>query len=171
MTTETEAQSAGDVTQEDRERACKHYGFDDEKDLVYWGNASKHWQVENLAKTLARHRIAATQRATSASDGYADAFYQIAKVLGIDAQPRSPREVFEQQMLPRLAALSASEAEAASLRFQLRQDQPYTAEEIELFQKCFDRGVLINDLIEHDGGKDETIRRARAILGEHDEPK
>lgn len=42
------------------------------------------------------------------ADGYATAFYEIAAMLGIPAQSKAPREVWEQQMKPRLiAALQA----------------------------------------------------------------
>lgn len=44
------------VTQADRRAACRFHGYDDEKDLAYWGNASKHHDVERLAETFARHR-------------------------------------------------------------------------------------------------------------------
>lgn len=43
-------------------------------------------------------------------NSFQDAFYIIAKELGFDyAQPLSPREVFEQQMLPRIRELIVSE--------------------------------------------------------------
>lgn len=43
--------------------------------------------------------------------GYADAFYELATLMGIPARPVSPKAVWEAEMLPRLkAALSASPA-------------------------------------------------------------
>jgi hypothetical protein len=44
------------VTAEDRMAACIYYGYDDEKDMRYWGNVSQHSDVERLAKAFARHR-------------------------------------------------------------------------------------------------------------------
>lgn len=41
------------------------------------------------------------------SEGYVEAFYQIATLLGVPAQSASPKAVFEEQMLPRLKALVA----------------------------------------------------------------
>ena len=40
------------------------------------------------------------------SDGYKDAFYQIAELLGMAAMPVSPKEAFETVMLPRLRKLA-----------------------------------------------------------------
>lgn len=45
-------------------------------------------------------------------DGYADAFYEIARLLDISPQSRSPKDVWECEMLPRLrAALAATATE------------------------------------------------------------
>ena len=50
------------------------------------------------------------QRLTAAppTDGYVDAFYAIAKMLGVVAQPASPKEVWEREIRPRLEALTAA---------------------------------------------------------------
>ena len=42
------------------------------------------------------------------ADGYVDAFYAIAKMLGVAAQPSSPKEVWEREIRPRLEALTAA---------------------------------------------------------------
>jgi hypothetical protein len=45
----------------------------------------------------------------SGEAGYVDAFYEIADMMGIVAQPRSPKEVWESEMKPRLAAALAKD--------------------------------------------------------------
>jgi hypothetical protein len=49
---------------------------------------------------------------TGCSDGYKDAFYQIAELLDMTAMPISPKEAFETVMLPRLRELVAVKAAA-----------------------------------------------------------
>lgn len=46
---------------------------------------------------------------TTCSDGYKDAFYQIAELLDMAAMPISPKEAFETVMLPRLRKLTKAE--------------------------------------------------------------
>lgn len=57
------------VTPGDRKAACKYYGYDDEKELAYWGNVSNHVDVERLAKAFARHRHQSETGAALPSDG------------------------------------------------------------------------------------------------------
>lgn len=45
------------------------------------------------------------QIASRDADGYREAFYQIADLLGLPAMPISPKEAFETVMLPRLREL------------------------------------------------------------------
>lgn len=54
----------------------------------------------SVQSTLARDAAV-----TAPSDGYKQAFYEVAELLGIGAQPLSPREVWEAQMRPKLKAL------------------------------------------------------------------
>lgn len=44
-------------------------------------------------------------------NGYAAAFYELADMMGITAQPRSPKEVWEHEMKPRLAIALARDGE------------------------------------------------------------
>lgn len=56
------------------------------------------------------------QRCEACSPNYADFFYELADILGIQAQPISPQRVWEEQIRPRIAALLT---ENQSLRRQL----------------------------------------------------
>lgn len=57
----------------------------------------------------------------SEMNSFQDAFYIMAKELGFDyAQPLSPREVFETQMLPRIRELVAAHPAAGDPVYQLR---------------------------------------------------
>lgn len=66
----------------------------------------------------------------SEMNSFEDAFYIIAKELGFDyAQPLSPREVFDQQMLPRIKELVASHAEQRdSAQAQTEQQEAHDGE-------------------------------------------
>lgn len=66
MTPMSEETDTARVIQADRDAANRYYGYDDEKDLAYWGHASAHRDVERLAQAFARHRIA---QAAPAGDG------------------------------------------------------------------------------------------------------
>jgi hypothetical protein len=46
--------------------------------------------------------------------GYRDAFYKIAEMLGLSAMPISPKDAFETVMVPRLRALLDRPADAGS---------------------------------------------------------
>lgn len=61
-------------------------------------------------KDIARKALERPATPPEGSQGYVDAFYEIAKVLGIPAMPVSPKEGFETVMLPRLRQLLAAEA-------------------------------------------------------------
>jgi hypothetical protein len=50
---------------------------------------------------------------TGCFDGYKDAFYQIAELLGLPAMPISPKQAFETVMLPKLRELVAEKAPVA----------------------------------------------------------
>jgi hypothetical protein len=56
-----------EVTQAARKAACQHYGYDDEKDLTYWGNVSNHRDVERLAKSFAKFERETIARLTAQS--------------------------------------------------------------------------------------------------------
>lgn len=62
--------------------------------------------------TEARPAEVAPLPETACSDGYKDAFYQIAELLGLTAMPISPKAAFETVMLPRLRELVTVKAEA-----------------------------------------------------------
>ena len=47
----------------------------------------------------------------SGESGYVAAFYELADMMGIAAQPRSPKDVWESEMKPRLAAAFAEQPE------------------------------------------------------------
>jgi hypothetical protein len=47
-------------------------------------------------------------RASIPSAGYAEAFYEIAKMLGLEARPETPAEVWQEQMRPMLATRIAA---------------------------------------------------------------
>lgn len=51
--------------------------------------------------------LASAQLSDTAQDGYQQAFYTIGDLLAINAQTRSPKDVWETDMLPRLRALIA----------------------------------------------------------------
>lgn len=53
-------------------------------------------------------RLNATAQPDDSNDGYVKAFYEIAAILGISAQPNSPKHVFETVMKPKLQALVAA---------------------------------------------------------------
>jgi Lar family restriction alleviation protein len=53
--------------------------------------------------------------AISGEAGYVEAFYELADMMGIGAQPRSPKDVWEQQMKPRLAPLFSDHSQGASV--------------------------------------------------------
>lgn len=53
-------------------------------------------------------RLNATAQPDEGNDGYVKAFYEIASILGIPAQPNSPRHVFETVMKPKLQDLAAT---------------------------------------------------------------
>lgn len=53
-------------------------------------------------------RLNATAQPDDGNDGYVKAFYEIASILGISAQPNSPRHVFETVMKPKLQDLVAT---------------------------------------------------------------
>lgn len=48
-----------------------------------------------------------------ADNGYAEAFYELAQLMGIPAQPISPEKVWREQMLPKLCAALAQSEQAA----------------------------------------------------------
>ncbi|MCW1431422.1 hypothetical protein [Novosphingobium sp. JCM 18896] len=50
------------------------------------------------------------------ADGYATAFYELAALMGIPAQARSPKEVWDSEMLPRLKAALACQPATEGLR-------------------------------------------------------
>ncbi|MDN4131868.1 DUF551 domain-containing protein [Pantoea ananatis] len=54
-------------------------------------------------------RLNATAQPDDSNDGYVKAFYEIASILGISAQPNSPKHVFETVMKPKLQVLVATE--------------------------------------------------------------
>lgn len=59
----------------------------------------------NVWKDGTKLYAAPVQEQPAQPDGYADAFYQIAALMGIPAQDASPQHVFETQMLPGLRAV------------------------------------------------------------------
>lgn len=77
------------------------------KDIRVWDGggfeaAKAAAQADFAARSLS------TIEAALPADGYVDAFYAIAKMLGVVAQPASPKEAWEREMRPRLEALTAA---------------------------------------------------------------
>jgi hypothetical protein len=78
-------------------------------------------ELERLARALTDReaivadceRIKRRYAEVDQTDGYKDAFYEIAKLLDMTAMPISPREAFETVMLPRLRELVSREAASA----------------------------------------------------------
>ena len=62
--------------------------------------------VEGCSHSLAERCRTRPATESDGRQGYVDAFYEIAAMLGIPAQNKSPREVFETQIRPRIAALA-----------------------------------------------------------------
>lgn len=63
---------------------------------------------EDLGYSLIDH-VDTIKSSLSTKDGYRDAFYKIGELLNIPAQSKSPKEVLETQILPRIAALQENE--------------------------------------------------------------
>lgn len=76
------------VSDENGETGCPACFTDDGSGVCWKDEPSPASRIESLT----------AERDSSA--GYKEAFYQIAELLGIPAQDKSPREVFEEQMLP-----------------------------------------------------------------------
>lgn len=72
-------------------------------DLVGWQTAAKE-RIRWLSVQLAIANARLSHRPTKPDAGYQQAFYQLAELMGIGAQPVSPAEVWESQMLPKLKA-------------------------------------------------------------------
>lgn len=90
--------------------------------------------------------------------GYKDAFYQLSDLMDISAQPRSPKEVWEAEMLPRLrAALAPSDQEA--LISELREALGWYGEQARLARLIHSEGDAGRHALADDGGK-----RAEALL-------
>jgi hypothetical protein len=56
-----------------------------------------------------RRQINSRQTSPKGDPGYIGAFYDLAKMMGIGACAKSPRDVWEHEMLPRLQALFSNE--------------------------------------------------------------
>lgn len=77
-------------------------------------------------------RLNATAHPDNGNDGYVKAFYEIASILGISAQPNSPRRVFETVMKPKLQDLVATEqamSDKPSLKAMMRALDTFYADE------------------------------------------
>ena len=81
-----------------------------------------------------------------------------------DAHRRYAQATIDASGITRLTAeRDAALADAERLRLELREMTPHTPEEVEVFQTCFERGLLdLEQAIE--GTRDERIERARAAL-------
>lgn len=55
--------------------------------------------------------LTTAQKQAESGKGYMTAFYEVSDQLGIPAQPLSPKQVFEDQIVPRLRALTTAEHE------------------------------------------------------------
>lgn len=94
------------VTQRDREAA---WGYVPRNSIAGQDRegffAGKYDKEAVSIQDFARHRLA---HAAPQQAGYSDAFYELAKLMGIGARAQSPKVVWEREMLPRLIlALSA----------------------------------------------------------------
>lgn len=65
-------------------------------------------------------RLNATAQPDDGNDGYVKAFYEIASILGISAQPNSPKHVFETVMKPMLQGLLGTAQPVSDDRSQVR---------------------------------------------------
>lgn len=85
---------------------------------VIAGHATIADTREPYVSLLTAADIAAYRRARpdapakAAEAGYRDAFYEVAAMLGIGARSASPKEVWEQEMRPKLAALTSGKISA-----------------------------------------------------------
>lgn len=72
-------------------------------------NVCRYFELADPATILSIadkiHRLNAAAQPDDSSDGYVKAFYEIASILGISAQPNSPKYVFERVMKPMLQGL------------------------------------------------------------------
>jgi len=83
------------------------YGEPD-PDLTNFGSAQR-WreQRDEWIEKFAPSKLPKLSGEPGCSDGYKDAFYQIAELLDMTAMPISPKQAFETVMLPRLRELVA----------------------------------------------------------------
>lgn len=78
----------------------------DKSDYVSWFAGKASYPEDLVPLYLA----APVQVAPAPVDGYAEAFYEIASVLGIGARSDTPENVFRNEMLPRIKALASQPA-------------------------------------------------------------
>lgn len=77
-----------------------------EATYVNFGGCMRDWRdgLNEAANRL--HAMSLSAPAPSqGADGYRDAFYELAEMLGIGARPHSPKTVWESEMRPCLQAL------------------------------------------------------------------